>query len=222
MCISSKASIFTFIFSIISSIILIFYGNTKFKDENLISGLLMIYVAFMQIFDYFIWIDLNNEKGYNKIASQLAAFFNYTQPLVIYIFSYIVYSLKYSYSISAQKLIVNFKKNIYIGLINLLYFIYFLINYYKFLNSKEVITYLKDGHLKWNWSKYFNIWFYLLLLLINLWFVFTNIKYLLIIIFFIFGTLIFSYIKFNNNIGELWCYIFAYFPLLLCYLTYLI
>lgn len=85
MCISSKASIFTFIFSIISSIILIFYGNKKFKDENLISGLLMIYIAFMQIFDYFIWIYLNNEKGYNKIASQLAAFFNYT-PTTCYIY----------------------------------------------------------------------------------------------------------------------------------------
>lgn len=99
-----------------------------------------------------------------------------------------------------------------------------MINYNKFLNSKEIITHLKDGHLQWKWtkSKYFNIWFYLLLLLINLCFVFTNIKYLLILIFFIFGTLIFSYIKFKNNIGELWCYIFAYFPLLLCGLTYLI
>jgi len=51
MCISSKASFFTFIFSIFSSIILILYGNKKFKNDNLIVGLIMIYVAFMQIFE---------------------------------------------------------------------------------------------------------------------------------------------------------------------------
>jgi len=206
MCISAKASIFTFIFSIISSIILIFYGNKKFKKENLIVGLLMIYVAFMQIFEYFMWIDLNNKKGYNKISSQLAALFNFTQPLVIYIISFII----------------NFRKNIYIFFINLLYFIFFCIYYNKFLNSKEIITHLKNKHLSWNWPKYFNIWFYMIVLIINLCFVFTNIKYLSILIFIIFGTLLFSYIKFYKHIGEFWCYIIAYIPLLFCGITYLI
>lgn len=206
MCISSKASIFTFFFSIISSIILILFGNIKFKLENTIIGLVMIYVAFMQIFEYFIWIDLDNKKGYNKKASQLGALFNYTQPTILYIFSNIFMK----------------KNNIYINLLNLLYFIYFITKYYDFLNSKEVVTHVNNKHLNWNWIKYFNFYFYALTLIINLCYFFTNIKYLIILFIIIIGTFMFSYIKFNQNTSELWCYIVAYFPLILCGITYLI
>ena len=76
MCINANASLSTFIFSIIGSIILIFFGNKKYHKENLLTGLLFIYVAFMQIFEYFMWIDLDDKKGYNKIATILAPLFN--------------------------------------------------------------------------------------------------------------------------------------------------
>lgn len=206
MCISSRASIFTFLFSIISSIILIFYGNKKYKKENLITGIIIIYVAFMQIFEYFMWIDINNKKGYNKIASQFGAFFNYTQPLFLYVINYIVSK----------------KNNLILSLINFIYFIYFSIRYSAFLNSNEVITHVLNGHLKWNWEKYFNVYYYCAILIINLIFTYTNIPYLIMMMLFIFVTLFFSYYKYYEHTGEIWCYIMANVPLLMCIITYFI
>jgi hypothetical protein len=207
MCISANASIFTFIFSVCSSIILILYGNKKYKKENLVIGLIMIYVALMQISEYFMWIDKNNKKGYNKLASQFGAFFNYTQPIMFYIINYFV----------------NYAHNIFVDLMNLIYSIYFLFSYNNFLKSNEVVTYVVNGHLKWNWPNYFNIMFYFIVLVINMIFVYQkNIPYLLLVSSIFFGTLIFSSIKYTEHIGELWCYIIANFPLVVCGISYLI
>lgn len=203
MCVSSNASLFTFIFSIISSFILIFYGNTKYYKENLVTGIMFIYVSFMQIVDYFIWNDLDNKKNYNKMATISGAFLNYTQPTAIYIIKSIVFK----------------KTNYIINLMNLIYFIYFIYKYHVFLNSNELTTSVSNKHLLWKWSKYFNFLIYIITLIINI-YVFMNFKYYLMIIILVLGCLILSYFKFKEHVGEFWCFIVAYTPLFICLFTY--
>ena len=205
MCINSNTSISTFIFSLLSSIVLIFAGNKKYHKENLIAGILFIYVAIMQILEYFMWIDLENKKGYNKIATILGPFFNYTQPSIIFI---------------VKTLVLN-KYNIFITLINLIYYIYFIFRYSTFLTSEKMITSIYDKHLHWGWEKYFNFYIYIFILILNI-FIFINIKYSLLISFFIFTIFTFSNIYFKKHIGEFWCFFISYTPILICIGTYLI
>jgi len=121
MCFSEKSSILTFIIGIISSILLIFYGNKKYSKENLITGLFFIFVSFMQFFDYLIWSDIDNKDGINHYSTLLAPLFNYTQPNVLYILCESIYK----------------KYNIFYFLLNLIYFIYVMIKYIQFISYKN-------------------------------------------------------------------------------------
>lgn len=203
MCVSSNASLFTFIFSIISSFILIYYGNKKYSKENLATGLIFIYVSLMQMVDYFIWNDLDNKKNYNKSSTIFGAFLNYTQPTIIYLVKSLIFH----------------KTNSIINLINLIYFTYFIYAYNIFLNSNELITHVSNKHLYWAWTKYFNFFIYIITLIINC-YIFINFKYFVMLIAFIIGCLILSYFKFKEHVGQFWCFIVAYTPILICLSTY--
>jgi len=203
MCINANASISTFIFSIISCFILIYFGNKKYQKENLITGIVFIYVAFMQIFEYFMWIDLDNKKGYNEISTILASFFNYTQPTIVYLTEGFIIA----------------KHNIFVTFINFIYFIYFLIRYKKFIDDGDLITYVKHKHLSWKWVNYFNFIPYAFVLIVNI-FAFLNIKYAFLLFFTISSLLLLSYLNFKEHLGTLWCFFVAYLPILLCISTY--
>jgi hypothetical protein len=205
MCINANTSVSTFIFSIIGSSVLIFLGNKKYKKENLLIGITFMYVALMQILEYFMWIDLNGKKGTNKIATSFGPFLNYTQPTILYL---------------AKSLIFK-KHNIFISLLNLIYYIYVIVRTNTFMSSEEMITTVVDKHLHWRWTDYFSFNFYALLLIINI-FTFILFKYALMIFLFIFGTLSASAVYFKKHIGEFWCFLVAYVPVLVCICTYLI
>ena len=113
------------------------------------------------------------------------------------------------------------KSNIYVSIINLIYFVYVLFRYNTFLTSEKIITTIKYDHLHWEWTKYFNILFYMIMLIINL-FVFIDIRYASLIFFFIFGTFFVSVYYFKQHIGEFWCFLVAYTPILILACTYLI
>jgi hypothetical protein len=206
MCYSKNSSLVSFIIGILSSILLIFYGNKKYVKENLIVGLFLIFVSFMQFFDYFIWLDINNKKGLNYISTLIAPLFNHSQPSMLYILSETIYK----------------KNNIYYLLLNLIYFIYVIIKYIQFIsNNNNLITSKKYGHLYWKWKNNFNYYFYFFIFIFN---IFTYIPLFYGIMFFLLGlfTLIISIKYFRKNIGELWCYLIAFTPLIILFISYII
>lgn len=52
MCFSEKLSFVTLVAGIVTSILLIYYGNEQYKKENLITGIFLIFVICMQLFEY--------------------------------------------------------------------------------------------------------------------------------------------------------------------------
>jgi hypothetical protein len=207
MCFSSKSSLFTFIFGIISSILLIYFGNKKFNKENIVFGLYFIFVSFMQLFDYFFWNDLDNKNKINEKITLIAPLFNYIQPLFLFIVKSIIYK--------------NTKLSFF-SIINFLYIISIYLDYNKFLkNEKNKITKIKENHLFWPWKKYLNIYFYFILSTLNVFYL-TNFKYSLII--FILGTisLIISHFYINYSVGEIWCFFVVLIPLIMIFLSYFI
>lgn len=207
MCFSSESSLSAFLLGIISSILLIYFGSKKYNKENTVFGLYFIYVSFMQLFDYLFWIDLDNKNKINEKVSLIASLFIFCQPLVLFIIKSIIF------------------KNINFSLISIINFFYIIsvsIDYTKFLNNeKNKIIYVKDKHLYWPWKKYQNLYFYFILLLLNVFYL-TNLKYSFLI--FILGTffILISNLYFKYNIGEVWCFFVVLIPLLMIPLSFMI
>ena len=205
MCFSKKSSLLTFIIGVIGSLLLIFYGNKKYIKENLVAGLYFIFISFIQFFDYLIWVDIDNKYGINHYSTLLSQLFIYTQPNVLYILCESIYK----------------KYNIFYFLLNFIYFIYVIVKYIKFISYKNnLITTKKYGYLYWKWKKNFNHFFYLFVLIFNI-FVYMPLFYGLI--FFLLGlfTLIISFKYFYNNTSELWCYLSAFIPFIILITSYL-
>lgn len=205
MCFSSDSSLFTFITGIISSLLLIYYGNKKYNKENISFGLFFIFVIFMQLFDYLFWNDLDNKKKINEKVTLIAPIFNYSQPLFLFIVKLFVYK-KFNLSL--------------FSIINFIYLIYISMNYYNFItNEKELITNLKKNYLFWRWKKYLNIVFYLLLSTLNFFYL-TQFKYSFIIYILGLITLLLSYFYFNYHWGEIWCFFIVSIPLIMIPISY--
>jgi hypothetical protein len=164
-----------------------------------------MYVALMQILEYFMWSDLDNKKGYNKIATSLGPFFNYTQPTILFLVKSLVFKIH----------------NLIVSVINLIYYIYILFRQNAFLNSEKIITTVVNNHLYWRWEKYYNFYIYAITLILNI-FIFMNIKYAIMVSIFIFGTLSITSIYFKEHVGEFWCFFVAYIPILVCICTYML
>ena len=210
MCFNAKTSLFTFLTGIISSILLIYYGNKKYKTENTVFGLFFIFISFMQFFDLMFWTDLKNKKNINKIATSIAPLFNLGQPLFLYFLKILFYKHDY-YS----------NTNIGFSLINIIYFGYIIFNYSKFISENNLITCLDKSHLKWEWLKYFNPFLYLILLLLNFFYL-SNFKYSLMSFIISAISLILSYKYFNYHIGEIWCFFGVFIPIFILLCSYLI
>ena len=205
MCVNANTSLFSFIFSIITSIILIFYGNKKYYKENIATGLFLIYVGFMQLFEYLMWIDIDNKKSYNKIGTIFGSIFNYSQPTALFVFNTIISN----------------KHNLLLLILNSIYYIYFLISLNKFFTNEIMITNVVNNHLLWKWFDYFDFRYYAPMFTINIFTLYT-LKYALLVFFIAFITLIISARFFKEHIGELWCFFAAYIPIIICCLTYFI
>ena len=200
MCFSKKSSLLTFVIGVIGSLLLIFYGNKKYVKENLIAGLFLIFVSFMQFFDYLMWSDIDNKDGINHYSTLLAPLFNHTQPTVLFILCESIYK-KYN--------IINF-------LLNFIYFIYVIVKYIQFISKNNLVTSKKYGHLYWKWKNDFNYFFYLFIFTINI-FVYMPLFYGLIFFLLALFTLLSALKYFYNNASELWCYFAAFTPLVILF-----
>jgi hypothetical protein len=202
MCYSKNLSLTSFLFGIISSILLIKYGNIESKNTNLAIASFFIFVSLMQFIEYLMWSDIKCENGLNKMASVFGPLLNQLQPIMIVIVSLVF--LKSTNVISNNFLIFS----------NLTYLIYVIYKYLNFIeNPNNLCTQTNlDGHLSWKWISNFNYNYYHLIVFINLINYYNNKNFIgaKIITYIMF---LISYYKFNNNIGEFWCLMVTGIPL---------
>ena len=90
MCFSPSSSLFTFIIGTVFSIILINFGNPKYKLENMVFGIFFIFISAIQFMDFLFWIDLKNKIGVNKIMSIIGPLLNAGQPTILYVIKNLV------------------------------------------------------------------------------------------------------------------------------------
>jgi hypothetical protein len=212
MCFNYKVSLFTFLIGTVFSILLINYGNKKYALENTVGGIFLIFISAIQFMDFLFWIDINNKLGINKVTTILGPILNVCQPTILYLIKYIYYKP----DIFTLK---NF--NLPIAILNLLYFIFFLIMYKNFLTNSKLITQPVNGHLKWPWIQYSNPFFYLVLLALNIFYLF-NYKYALAVFIIIYLFLFISVKYFSYSATEMWCFFGSFTPLILYFVSFYI
>lgn len=213
MCFNAKTSLLTFFIGVAGSFLLIKYGNPKFYKENMVSGIFFIFIAGIQLMDFFFWIDLKNTYGINKITTIIGPLLNVGQPIIFYIIKLFYFQPKNIFSMSHY--------NLPVFVLNLFYFIFLIKNYISFLTEGKLITGTSHGHLSWPWIKYSNPGFYLLLLAINIFYL-MNLNYSLLLFFITYFFLILSTVFFSYNIGELWCFFGAFIPFIMIFASFLL
>jgi hypothetical protein len=207
MCFSRKLSMLSFLFGLFSSLMLIIYGNKEYYKTNLAIGYFFIFVSLMQLIEYFIWSDLDCKNGLNKLGSLLGPLFNHFQPLILLLLGYLY--LKSNNFISMN--IVYFLNIIYIYYVLYIYFIVYM------KKNNLCVGLNKNNHLDWNWKYSFNYLFYYIIVFINV-INYINNKNILIVLLISLLLNIFTYYKFNLNIGEFWSLFVTGIPLLLLFI----
>lgn len=204
MCVNAEVSLSSFIIGIISSIFLIYYGNKKFQKENLSVGIFFIYVSFIQLLEYFIWIDLDNKKGLNKIISIIFPVIICSQPVVFYIIKSIIFN----------------KSVLWINLLIIYYILEAIFAYKSYLINETLITKVKNKYLFWKWDKY-GSYIYVIIFAFAV-FLYSNFNYSLLL--FILGSfsLFVSYKISNINYTSTWCLTSAYMPIYMLAGSYII
>jgi hypothetical protein len=206
MCFNYKVSLFTFVIGTIFSILLITNGNKKYALENKTSGVFFLFISAIQFMDFLFWIDLKNKYGINRIATILGPILNVGQPTILYLIKYLFYVP--DFTTITDKVV---------AVLNLSYFIYFIVIYINYLSTEKLVTGTEYGHLKWPWIKYANPSFYLVLFAINIFYLF-NIKYALYLFSITYFFLYLSRKYFHYNTGELWCFFGAFIPLIMYFI----
>ena len=103
MCWNKEISLLSFVFIVVSCIVLINYETDDITTkQNKIIGYYLLFVGLMQLIDYLIWIDLKCNKRTNKLAGYLGPLLNYLQPVVLLILLLYNYVHTYYYLIILQ------------------------------------------------------------------------------------------------------------------------
>jgi hypothetical protein len=208
MCFSSNASIISFLFGIIGSILVFTLGSVS----NKIIGGFIGFVSLMQFIEYLLW---NHQicDNYNKFLSITGMLLNHLQPIVLGLL--VLYFNK------------NNKNKWIIYLILSIYTIIIVPYSLQFIQSGDFNCTLKDdkqnSHLIWNWngmnmSDFVYIIFTLSLALISI-FGFPNLKYGILMAIITVVTFTSSIVLYPAKaIGALWCFytifiIFIYYLL---------
>lgn len=203
MCFNAQVSFFTFILGTIGSLLLIVYGNPKYKYENTISGIFLLFIASIQLAEFLLWIDINNRWGINRLVTLITPLLNVGQPTILYL-------IKLLYSDASLNLPLAFVNTLYVASLAKMY--------YNFITKSKLTTTVEHGHLKWPWIKYSNPPFYLLLFALNIFYLF-DFKYAMILFTVTYAFLYLSVQYFAYNIGEMWCFFGSAIPLILYALT---
>jgi hypothetical protein len=211
MCFSASSSLLTFFIGVTGSLILIKYGNKKYKKENIVFGIFFIFIALIQLMDFCFWIDLKNKTGLNHIVTILGPILNVGQPLILYFIKYIYFKPKINLTI--------LNTNSLYAFLNIGYLLYLLDVYINFLQKSKLVTGTSHGHLLWPWIPFSNPFIYCIVITINFFYL-TNFNYSFMGFIILFFLLILSWYYFNYNVGELWCFFGAFMPIIIYVLSY--
>jgi hypothetical protein len=208
MCFNKDISLASFFIGSLSGYTLSRYGNKEYQTTNKIVGYFFIYVSFMQLIDYFIWADLDCTKGLNRFAGYIGPLLNNFQPVVLYL-------LCQRYAGAPKNELVNKT----LMMCNLMYTVYTLFMYTRYVSQGKLCGGLNDGHIKWPWiNEYdktqFNYLFYQIIMMVNI-VAFLHDKVMFMSMLISYVLFFISYKYYKTNIGELWCYFVIYVPLLL-------
>ena len=205
MCFSARLSILSFIVGIVSSAILIKFGEEKYTQQNKALGYFFMFVSCMQLIEFFLWIDQKQPSIINNISSILGPIFNNLQPIVALLIG--------KYFIEKDN--INPIHSYIIYVVSILYVIYVIYKFVEYVKLKDIYTTTnKEKHLDWKWKNYFEYKYYYITMLIIFSRYYDN-KYIWISTIISFVILFFSVFKFNKNIGELWCFMVTGVPLML-------
>ena len=205
MCFSENASILSFTFGVIGSLLCVSLGTVSDK----IVGFFMLFVSFMQGVEYLLW---RHQKcdSYNKTISVIGMALNHLQPIVLGL------------------LVVLFNPKL--SQTNL-HWIYSFITIYLFAIIPYSIQFLQDSdslctiknkettHLQWNWNsmKFTEIIYLIFLITICAFFLLGLPKlsygiYASLTAIITFSTSLYFYPQ--KHSGALWCYYIVYLPIL--------
>ena len=200
MCWNAQTSITSFILGTIINIAVILY----FKS-NIITVICIIlqYVLMMQLSEFLIWKDQKCGK-LNKIGTNMALFFNLTQPLFVFILL-----------IMTSK--VDLKLKIISTVTILIYMCYMMINLNKNKEYTCVTPSKKCSHLNLNWWNDFKFGggLYCLTLIIIILCLARPLKISIFTLVYIFIALFISEKFYSCGAPSIWCYAIVFFPIFL-------
>jgi hypothetical protein len=208
MCINAPVSIASFTVGIISSIFLMYKGAPHYALENKTLGIFYIYVSTIQLWEFFMWIDLSGKMGLNKIATMLAPAFIYGQPVVLYLIKSAFYG----------------RQSALFNIAAFFYFVDQLARYVDFIvHDKTLITTPnKDGVLAWKWrvNKEPNYVYTLMFVWAIL--LYYPLNYAIMYIGLGLVSLAISRITYESEFPAIWCLLNAYLPIFICAGSYFI
>jgi len=201
MCYTFRASITNGLISLVTSILV--YTSTKNEIVKSLA-LFFLFVSLMQWYDAIFWAT-PDKNPINYVFTKIAMITNHLQPLVLF------------YLISQNVEMTYMSKTLLV-----IYSIYALIySIYAFKTvDYTVVTDLSSPTLDWKWNNLpgAQIMYFLFLMVFTL--VSLNIPGILglVMLMINFGTFFFSYYTFKReNIGQMWCIISAYVPIVLAF-----
>lgn len=197
MCWNKDVSINTFLFSFLG-LLFIYYANTytKYKTAfftNIYTYLFIISFSSMQLLEYFIWKNINNQVM-NTFLSKIGLFIIFVQPLF-----------------AIMMTIDDITKR------NIVLFFYFTImgsflTYKKLFNPISFKTTIaKNGHLMWNWFNFNGFENIIIFIWLFFFFGFWSYKYVLFQLILLFICLI-RYFN-EGTFGSMWCWFVNFFML---------
>lgn len=207
MCFNANVSLSTFVFGVLSGMVLITKGNPKYKHENTVYGIYLILLIFVQLMEYILWIDLDNRRGWNKTVGIIGPFI-WLQPVFLFVIKTLYYGI-----IDTKLGAINAG---YIGL-----FIYYYITY---LKKGNLLTRVKNKRLNWPFLKNKTVLscFYHIVLILNLFWggamTATRFTVFFTVITYIFYAI--SVYYFRYTIAEMWCFFSAGLPFLMLVIGY--
>jgi len=203
MCFSKGSSKRALLFGILCGLALMQFGKEEYNGINKTLGLFFIFVSLMQYVEYLIWSDLECKNGNNKLAGTIGPLLNYLQPTALFILVIIFF----------KKAIITNEDMIPL-VANVGYLAYILYQYYNYMKKDKLCSRVGSRHLEWSWRNYRDYQLYNTIMIFNILFylqepnglIFLGITYLYLFL---------SMFKFNQHIGEFWCYLTTNVPLVL-------
>ena len=171
---------------------------------------MFIFISIIQLIEYFLWIDIDNKYGINYLMTLISPLIS---PLIVIIQPFILYVIKFIYFKPELLTSTNL-----LFIANIIYFGIFLVNYITNFINKRLITKVENGHLYWPIKNLMSSTFYLILLLVNIFYL-TDFKYSLLVALFTYLFSILSYKYFGYHIIEMWCFFGAFLPLIIFFIT---